>query len=571
MRTFRGPRFSPGAWLWRCVISIVLCSLAGAGAFAQPPQAATQNAGLPQIRTYIENAWATLTRSPSDCKTVIDGRNPKNSILYFPADMQPTAEARALEQQCGIHIRQLPAVVHKAGDLAHTQFANHGLLYLPNAYVVPGGFLNEMYGWDSYFILVGLLQDHKTTLARGMVDNFLFEIEHYGAILNANRTYFLTRSQPPFLTPMIMAVHAAQKAEGIDDSAWLARAYPFAVRDYEMWTTAPHLAGETTLSRYFDLGEGPVPEIVATHDDYYRQVASHLGSVEMGSILTPAAAKNTPAEWPRYSAFVCDAGATPGKSCAPPTTLAFTEDYYKGDRSDRESGFDITFRFGPFAGETHHYAAVCLNSLLFMAENNLAELSTLTGHPEDTAKWKERAESRRAAVNKYLWDEQAGMYFDYDFDTKRRNEYVYATMLWPLWAGLASPEQARVVDSQLKLLERMGGLSTSNTDSGLQWDLPYGWAPLQLPAVEGLRKYGFDDDANRLTVEWLATVLRNFRRDGTIREKYNVVTGGSEFKVSAGYRANVVGFGWTNGVFLQLLSELPQDQRSKIEAAAAHP
>lgn len=572
MRTSFGRRkFTAVRWC-RYTVAALLCAIVfgAVPSFAQQPQTA-RSSGLADIQTYIANAWSTLTRSPNDCKTVVDGRNPRNSILYFPADVQPTPAARALEQKCGIHIRQLPAVVHQAGDLAHTHFAQHGLLYLPNAYVVPGGFFNEMYGWDSYFIILGLLRDHRIELARGMVDNFLFEIEHYGAILNANRTYFLTRSQPPFLTSMIMAVHEAQKNAGHDDGEWLRRAYPLAVRDYEMWTTAPHLAGDTTLSRYFDLGDGPAAEIADTHDNYYGDVATHLGAspAEIAGILTTAAAKDTPTDWPRYSLYICGTQTAPGKACAPSATVAFTADYYKGDRSDRESGFDITFRFGPFAAATHHYAAVCLNSLLFKAENDLAQLSELTGHSEDTGRWKERAESRRAEVNKYLWDANAGMYFDYDVNRNERSQYAYATTFWPLWAGLASPEQAKAVDEHLKLMERPGGLATSATESGVQWDLPYGWAPLQLLAVEGLRRNGFEDDANRLSTEWLGTVLRNFRRDGTIREKYNVVTGTSEAKVTAGYQTNVVGFGWTNGVFLQLLSELPAAEQGKIEAVAA--
>ena len=118
-----------------------------------------------------------------------------------------------------------------------------GLLYLENAYVVPGGRFNEMYGWDSYFIIRGLLRDGRVNLARGMVDNFFFEIENYGAVLNANRTYYLTRSQPPFLSSMVMAVHLAQKAAGQDDRAWLETAYAYVKRDHAMWTQPPHLAG----------------------------------------------------------------------------------------------------------------------------------------------------------------------------------------------------------------------------------------------------------------------------------------------------------------------------------------
>lgn len=133
-----------------------------------------------------------------------------------------------------------------------------------------------------------------------------------------------------------------------------------------------------------------------------------------------------------------------------------------------------------------------------------------------------------------------------------------------MWAGIASPQQAKKVAGNLKTLERAGGLAMSDFESGVQWDLPYGWAPLQLVAVDGLRRYGFIEDANRLSEAWLSTVVENFKRDGTIREKYNMITRSSQARVTAGYQTNVVGFGWTNGVFLELISKVPADMKAKV-------
>ena len=147
-----------------------------------------------------------------------------------------------------------------------------GLLYLANRYVVPGGRFNEMYGWDSYFIIRGLIEDKRLELARGMIENFFFEIENYGTVLNANRTYFLTRSQPPFLTSMIVEVYDAEKAAGKDDRELLEKGYRWASKDYEMWNREPHLAGNTGLARYFDFGSGPAPESLKDETDFYRQV-----------------------------------------------------------------------------------------------------------------------------------------------------------------------------------------------------------------------------------------------------------------------------------------------------------
>jgi alpha,alpha-trehalase len=153
---------------------------------------------------------------------------------------------------------------------------------------------------------------------------------------------------------------------------------------------------------------------------------------------------------------------------------------------------------------------------------------------------------------------------DYNFDTQSRSSYEYITTFYPLWAGIATAEQARVLARNLSIFEQPGGLTMSHTESGAQWDYPYAWAPTQLLAIEGLRRYGFNDDANRISYKFLSMIAENFRRDGTIKEKYNAVTRSSETQVSAGYHMNVVGFGWTNGVFLELLHALPQDWRERL-------
>ena len=222
----------------------------------------------------------------------------------------------------------------------------------------------------------------------------------------------------------------------------------------------------------------------------------------------------------------------------------------------RESGFDISFRFGPFSGSTHHFAPVCLNSLLYKAEMDLAEMASILGQSNESTQWKEKARQRQAAINKYFWNAKAGMFFDYDFKRQQQSSYHYAATFYPLWTGLATTQQAQAVIRNLATFEKPGGIAMSDQITGVQWDLPYGWAPLQLITAEGLRRYGFNADADRVSGEFVSNVLENFQRDGTIREKYNVVTRSSEANVTAGYKANVVGFGWTNGVVLELLRGL---------------
>ena len=183
------------------------------------------------IVSYIHTTWDTLTRSMSDCKSVVDPKVTTAPILYLPAGMETPAAVAAMHAQCGVQIAHLPKVIATMGDVTPSDIPKDGLLYLPNPYVVPGGRFNEMYGWDTYFILLGLISDHRVALAKGIVENFFFEIENYGAVLNANRTYFFTRSQPPFLSSMIREVYEAEPASAKND-AWLAKAYGDATRDY---------------------------------------------------------------------------------------------------------------------------------------------------------------------------------------------------------------------------------------------------------------------------------------------------------------------------------------------------
>jgi alpha,alpha-trehalase len=525
--------------------------------------------GLTQIRDYIAKGWDSLTRSLTDCATVVDTKLASASVLYLPADFTEPATVQQLQKRCNVQVLHLPAVIHHIGEIDPAKIDPAGLLYLENRYVVPGGRFNEMYGWDSYFIIRGLVRDGRIDLAKGMVENFFFEIEHYGGLLNANRTYYLTRSQPPFLTSMILAVYEAQKAKGHEDTEWLAKAYRYAVKDHELWISEPHLAGPTGLSRYFDFGNGPAAESVKDETGHYRQVAAYfLSQPDLGRdyLVKSSVAKPSPlAAGPLFTLQICDTAKTMAQpACDPAGTVALTADYYKGDRAMRESGFDISFRFGPYGAATHHFAPVGLNSLLYKSEKDLEQMSATLGRKEDSEKWRQRAEQRKADIEKYLWDSERGLFFDYNFETKTRSTYDYVTTFYPLWAGLATPEEARAVVQHIGIFERPGGLVMSPYETGGQWDYPYAWAPNQLLADEGMRRYGFNEDADRVSLEFLSMVMENFQRDGTIREKYDAVKRSSETQVTAGYHMNIVGFGWTNGVFLSLLHELPQSDVARL-------
>jgi alpha,alpha-trehalase len=551
----------------RCSLLLALCLWFQPQVFAQTAAAAA--GGLAPIRAYISDGWNKLFRSLADCSTYEDPKLKSAPQLYLPSDFPISEKIRALESRCGLHAINLPSSASRIGQPGVEKLQPAGLLYLDNPYVVPGGRFNEMYGWDSYFIILGLLRDGRRDLAKDMVDNFLFEVQHYGAVLNANRTYYLTRSQPPFLTSMILAVFDAQGNEREKERTWLANAYELAVKDHDFWTVAPHLAGTTGLARYYDFGEGPAAESLRDETGHYRDVAAYfLAYPQLDQELLHTADPRQdaqPGPGKIYALSVCDQTLDAAKKdCTPAGAIALSPDFYKGDRSMRESGFDISFRFGPYGARTHHFVPVGLNSLLYKTEKDLQRISEILGRTKESAEWNRQAEERKANIRKYLWDAQRGMYFDYDFEKQKRSGYEFVTTFYPLWAGLATQEQANAVVNHLYLFERQGGLVTSTYQTGAQWDYPYAWAPCQLLADEGLRRYGFQQQADRLSYEFLSMVAENFRRDGTIREKYNAVTRSSETQVSAGYHENVVGFGWTNGVFLELLSKLSPDLVRKL-------
>jgi alpha,alpha-trehalase len=547
--------------------------LAGALLFAGTAAAATPDPAA--TRTYIDKAWTTLTRATDDCASLVDPKMSTEPVLYLPADVPMPKALEATQHRCKVDVRRLPQPLTALGQLDARTLPVQGLLYLPHPYIVPGGMFNEMYGWDSYFIVLGLVADHRADMARNMVDNFLYEIDHYGGVLNANRTYYLSRSQPPFLTSMMRAVldDPSSFPDADAAAAWLRKAYPLAVKDHAIWTSAPHRAGDTGLARYMDLGAGPVLEM--QNASYLKGVIRYLEKhpAKNRGYLLKASEHPDAAEAARLKASSCDLAAS--RICADAWADGYrlSADYYAGDRAMRESGFDTNFHFGPYGAATHHYAAVGLNSLLYRYERDLHDFALRLGKPDEAAQWATLADARKAAMNKYLWRADRGLFMDYDTTTGKTSDEPYLSTFYPLWAGVATPAQAKAVRDHLALFERKGGLAMSNDASGAQWDQPFGWAPTNWLAVKGLDDYGFHADARRIATKFAGTVDRSLAADGTIREKYNMVSGNADVKITAGYTDNVIGFGWTNGVWLKLRALLDRQPAPKARtetADAAH-
>ncbi|HEX9827193.1 MAG TPA: alpha,alpha-trehalase [Flavobacteriaceae bacterium] len=419
-------------------------------------------------------------------------------------------------------------------------------------FVVPGGRFNEMYGWDSYFESVGLLIDGKVELARAMADNFQYEIEYYGKILNANRSYYLTRTQPPFYSSLIREVFEVTK-----DKNWLQSHLKTAIKEYEtVWMVKGGRLTENGLNRYLAEGIGMPPECEKGHFD---------------AILKPFAdAENLSIE-DYISKY--DSGEIKNPEL---------DRYFVHDRTVRESGHDTSYRI---EGNCADLNLVELNAMLYKYETDFAKLieSEFNGNFQSytSTYWQQKAEARKAAIDTYLWSEIKGLYFDYNVVTNTQSTFVGASTLAPLWANLCSEKQAKLlVKNAIPLLKEKGGIAGCDKESrgeisaerpARQWDYPNGWAPHQMMVWKGLINYGFEEEAQELIYRWLYMITKNaVDYNGTIPEKYDVVE--ATHKVFAEY-GNVgtdfeyitqEGFGWMNASYQYGLLLLDRRYHTKL-------
>jgi alpha,alpha-trehalase len=455
------------------------------------------------------------------------------------------------------YVRKLDGY-HGLLSLAMTRDEHDELQAIP--FVVPGGRFNEMYGWDSYFITLGLLQDNRIELAKSMVDNFVYEIDHYHKILNANRTYYLTRSQPPFFTSMLYAVYQ-RLPKNEESKKWLKTGLNAAIEEYFQVWMSPSRLMKTGLSRYFDSGNGLSPEVEPGHfTPVFTQYSPKLG---MDPKNLEEAYKSGKVKSPELDA------------------------YFIHDRCMRESGHDTSYRLENRCADL---TTVDLNSLLYRIETDIAEilqkefsgtLKLADGKEQIASEWTVRAAKRKGLVNRYLWNEQRGMYFDYDVAKDAQTGYVSATTFYPLYAGLASKAQAEsLIKNALPLLETPGGIVASAEESRgaitlehplRQWDYPYGWSPHQILTWLGLKQYGYDKIAQRLIYKWLYTITINAAQyNGTVPEKFDVVARSHQVFAeygNVGTKFSYItreGFGWTNASYELGFAMLPEATRVRL-------
>ncbi len=440
---------------------------------------------------------------------------------YFepPQPIAPTFHSDS-SQTMERHIRALWPLLTRPPDTPDTRSS---LVPLPHRYIVPGGRFREVYYWDSYFTMLGLIESGRTDLVRDMLDNFAYLVHTVGHIPNGTRTYYLTRSQPPFFAAMVGLYAAAT------DTTQALRYLDALEAEHAYWMDgAERIApGQTSrrvvrlqdgslLNRYWDDRAAPRPE--SYREDY-----------ELGQTL-PAADRET---------------------------------FYRNVRATAESGWDFSSRWMRDPKdlrtlETTELVPVDLNSLLCHAERLIAALRTFRRQPGDAevaGRFAQAAQDRRRALLAAAYDPARGFFYDVRWKTGARvTDRPTLAAAAPLYFGLATAEQGRTVASRLEReFLKPGGFVTTLVASGQQWDAPNGWPPLEWLTIEGVRRYDRADLADSARARWLALNRRTYRTTGKMTEKYDVAdptrrAGGGEYPTQDG-------FGWSNGVALALASQ----------------
>ncbi len=422
------------------------------------------------------------------------------------------------------HIDRLWKHLTRPADVADARDVAHGdsRVPLPFPYVVPGGRFNEIFYWDSYFTMLGLKETGRIDLMWAMLDNFAHLIDQFGYIPNGNRTYFLSRSQPPFFVMMVRLLGEVVGPEP------LIKYLPQLQKEYDFWMqgadqlTESHTAvkrvvrtpGGGILNRYWDDTPRPRPEAYREEIDLTKKT-DQLGIA--------------------------------------PETL------YTHIRAACESGWDFSSRwFADDASLTTIRAAnvvpIDLNVLLYELEVTLSLAYECVDMMDKGNEYILLAINRLDDIQFFFWDDAMGYYFDCDLETFKPILNQTLAGVFPLFSDIATPEQAACVHNNLKAdFLQAGGWVTTLNNTGQQWDWPNGWAPLQWIVYTGLKNYGFADTARTGRDRWLALNDKVFKATGKMMEKYNVVdaaltTGGGEYP-------NQDGFGWTNGVYLALAAE----------------
>ena len=427
------------------------------------------------------------------------------------------------------HINRLWDRLTRPADVAKEHSSR---VPLPHPYVVPGGRFREIFYWDSYFTMLGLKEVGRVDLIRDMVDNFAYLIDTVGFIPNGNRTYFLSRSQPPFFALMVELL-----AE-IDGREVLVKYLPQLQKEWEFWieSRGKDQHGYEYIKRHVPIANGNGlttywDELHTARPESYRQEIELLDEANRLDIVP--------------------------------------EQMFNHIRVACESGWDFSSRW--FADgktlATIQAGKICpvdLNCLLYGLEKTLQKAYFEVGQTKLSTEFESAAFNREEFILDQCWNVKTAFFHDFSFNKQFNCNHTEALTLagaFPLFFNLATPEQATHVHDRLKadFLQASGWVTTLN-QTGQQWDWPNGWAPLQWIVYKGLMNYGFAETAREGRDRWLALNDKVFKATGKMMEKYNVVdetltTGGGEYP-------NQDGFGWTNGVYLALSADRKLEQQS---------
>lgn len=458
-------------------------------------------------QTIMENYWQSKDKADFDLKNFV--------LEHFQLPESPSVDFKTdTAADITEHINVLWPVLTRTP----AEEAKGSLITLPNAYVVPGGRFREIYYWDTYFTMLGLQVSGAHELIRNMVDNFAFLIDTLGFIPNGNRTFYTSRSQPPFYALMVRLL------ADIEGDDILVNYLPQLEKEYAFWMEGADNLSETSpahrrvvrldnnaiLNRYWD--DRPVPRPESFKEDF-----------ELAH-----------------------------------STDRDHEDLYRNIRAACESGWDFSSRWlqdGENLGTIHttEIIPVDLNSLMYHLEKTLAAAYGEDGQSQKQSEFNQKAEQRAEAIRRYCWNQQERFYMDYDFVAKANTDKLSLAGVYPLFFEIASKQEATRMAGKLgKDFLEPGGLLTTLAQTGQQWDSPNGWAPLQWMAYQGLLNYDQDKLAQMIAERWIDNNVRVFKNTGKMVEKYNVTditleAGGGEYPVQDG-------FGWSNGVLLKMIS-----------------
>jgi alpha,alpha-trehalase len=505
------------------VLPLLVALLGGTRSLAAPVHPATPDQIFGQLFVDVQEAHvfpdqktfpdavplgapATILRDYATAKGVA-GFDLRRFVLEHFAVPQERAVSVPRAPDIEAHINELWTLLRRAPD---RRVPGSSLLPLPDPYIVPGGRFREIYYWDSYFTMLGLRESGREDLIESMVDNFAYELATFGLIPNGNRTYYLSRSQPPFFALMVEFL-AAKKGDSV-----YAHYRDALAAEYAYW-----------MDRTF-----PTQHVVKLSD---------------GSVLNRYWDRR---DSPRQEAFVNDMAAAREATRAQPGQV------YRDLRSAAESGWDFSSRW--FADgrslstiETTNILPVDLNCLLWQLETTLGRAYRVSGDAAKAAELARAAERRQQSILATFWSEKDGFFCDYDLRARHPRSNLTLAGVAPLFLQLATPAQAAAVAKVIATrFLRPGGVVTTLRSTGQQWDAPNGWAPLQWMTVHGLANYGHDALAAEIAQRWTALNRAVYQRTGRMMEKYNVedvslAAGGGEYPSQDG-------FGWTNGVYLKL-------------------